>query len=407
MAHQAISSLTMTAGTWIEDFSPLVLEPPLPGGDVTLWGAISKEADGEDPKEYQWMIENQTQITVTSGEDMDTTETEMTFASGELAAAGVRAGAMLVNATDRTKVEVILVSSVDSATSCTVVRDQGGFVSGSGGGTTGETHTSGDVFEIIGYLNWEGSSVTKTDYFAKRDRSHDQNYYSLLDDWTQISASDMAREYRGSSPDNWGYQVKGLVTRLERQFERHLLYSPQVARAAGQRGSMGGLMWYARLAAAATAGSYITTAEDFSYEVWDDSVKYIWKKNGDKPMDLVTIMGVDEAQTIPYIHESAMRMEYGNENVRGMYANTLQSTVRNQRVPIIISETFPANAFMTVNLKAFRIHFLKGRALRIYNKAVGEGLDDYQASRYLSEMTLEAQRTTENCYFHTGLTFNR
>lgn len=407
MAHQDISSLSMTAGTWVEDFSPLVLEPPIPGGDITLWGAISKEADGTDPKEYQWMVEAQTQLTLTSGEAMDTTETDMTFASGELAAAGARAGAMIVNATDRTKKEVILISSVDSATVCTVVRDYGGHVSGSGGGTTGEAHTSGDVFEIIGYLNWEGSSVVKTDYFAKRDRSHDQNYYSLLDDWTMISASDMVREYRGSSPDNWGYQVRGLVTRLDRQFERHLLYSPQKARAAGERGSMGGLMWYARLAAATTAGSYVTTAADFTYEIWDDSVKYLWKKNGDKPMDLVTIMGVDAAQTVPYIHESAMRMEYSNENVRGMYANTLQSTVRNQRVPIVISEVFPTSAFMTINLKALRIHFLKGRALRIYSKGVGEGLDDYQASRYLSELTLEAQRPTENIYYRSGVTFSR
>lgn len=407
MAHQSIYTGDMTAGTWIEDFSPLVLEPPIPGGDITLWGAISKEADGTDPKEYQWMVENQTQLTLTANDELTTTETDITFAAGEIAAAGLRAGALLIDSSDRTKVEVILVSSVDSSTVATVVRDYGGHVSGSGGGTTGETHAAAAVYEIIGYLNWEGSSVTKTDYFAKRDRSHDQNYYSLLDDWTMISASDMVREYRGSSPDNWGYQVRGLVTRLDRQFERHLLYSPQKARASGERGSMGGLMWYARLAAASTAGSYVTTATDFSYEVWDDSVKYLWKKNGDKPLDLVTIMGVDAAQTIPYIHESAMRMEYSNENVRGMYANTLQSTVRNQRVPIIISEVFPTSAFMTVNLKAFRIHFLKGRALRIYSKPVGEGLDDYQASRYLSELTLEAQRTTENIYYRSGVTFNR
>lgn len=167
-------------------------------------------------------------------------------------------------------------------------------------------------------------------------------------------------------------------------------------------------MWYARLAAATTAGSYVTTTVNpFTYETWDDGVKYLWQKNGDQQPSLVTIMGMDAAQTIPYIHESAMWMEYRTENIRGMYANTLQSTITAQRIPIMVSEVFPSSAFMIVNLDAIRVHFLEGRALLVYSKEVGEGLDDFRAARYLSEMTLEVQRSTENIYYHSGVTFSR
>jgi hypothetical protein len=407
MAHQSWWTGDATAGTWQADFSPLVLAPPIPGGELTLWGAIGKLADGTDPDKLQWVVEAQNQLTVKAGEAMDTTETDWTFAAGELAAAGVRAGALLK---DPASAEIILVTSVDSATNCTVVRDYGGFISGAPGGTTGEAHAdAAQLYDIIGYLNFQGSSVAKTDYFSKRNRTLSENYYSLLDDWTQLSASDLVREYRGSSPDNWGYQIRGLQARLERIFERHLLYSPpKQPTTSAIRGSMGGLIWYAKLAAATTAGSFVHgSSTPFTYEIWDDSVKYIWKKNGGRLPALVTIMGADAAQTIPYIHDSAQRMEYANETVRGMYANTLMSTQGGVRVPILISETFPTGAFMTVNLNSIRIHFLKGRAFLIYSKKEGEGMDDYRAARYLSEMTMEAQRPTENIYFYDGLTFSR
>lgn len=405
MAHQSWYTGDATAGTWQADFSPLVLQPPIPGGELTLWGAVGKLVDGKDPDKLQWVVEEQNQLTVTGNDDLTTTETDLTFAAGELAAAGVRAGALLK---DPASAEIILVSSVDSSTLCTVVRDYGGFVSGSGGGTTGTTHAAAAVYDIIGYLNFEGSSVDKTKYFSTRDRALAENYYSLLDDWTQMSASDLVREYKGSSPDNWGYQIRGLQTRLERIFERHMLFSPQKQRSSTERGSMGGLMWYATLAAQTTAGAYVQgSSTPFTYEIWDDSIKYIWKKNGGRLPSLVTIMGADEAQTIGYIHDSAMRMEYANENVRGVYANTLMSTQGGIRVPILISETFPANAFMTVNLNALRIHYLEGRAFLVYAKKEGEGLDDYRAARYLSEMSMEVQRPTENIYYYNGLTFSR
>jgi hypothetical protein len=65
----------------------------------------------------------------------------------------------------------------------------------------------------------------------------------------------------------------------------------------------------------------------------------------------------------------------------------------------------PSDSFAILNTKAFRVHFLEGRGLMVYNQPLGHGLDDKVAQRWISEMTLECQRPTENLYFHDNVTF--
>lgn len=406
MAQRSIWTGDATANTFEQDFSSLVLAPPLPGGELTLWRAVSKAADGTEPTKFEWIEEELSQITVELGAALTTNGTAATFAAGEISAAGLRAGALLANATDTTKVEVILVSSVDSATSATIVRDYGGFVSGGGGGTTGQTHSNGDKLRVIGYLNWEGSDVVEGTYdqFVKRDRTPAYNYYSIVDDWTQISGSDMVRVYRGEHPDNWSYQVEGVLQRLERQFEWKLLRSPQVQRTASQRGSMGGILWYVTQ----TAGShYVTTAANFSYEVVDDGLLYLYNRNGLDDIDPVMIVPPAGAQAAAYIHESAMRGTYSSENVRGLQATMFKSTLTGKTVPIVINQGLPSDSFLIVNMRALRVHFLQGRGLKMYDQPLGELLKDYRRQRWLSELTLEFQRVADNCYYHNNVTWVR
>jgi len=401
-----------TANTWIQDFSPLVLMPPLPGAEIAVWPIIPKMIDGTEPTKLEWIEEELSQITVSGTEGSgdgwnSTTDATWDFTSGQCAKAGLRVGALLKNYTDKTKKEVVLVTAISGDT-VTVTRDYGGFVSGSGGGTTGEAHGVSDVFEIIGYLNPEGSTVTTTDNKVKRDRTPCYNYYSLLDDWDSISASDMVRTYRGSTPDNWGYQMDGLKQRLDRQFEKHLIHSPRVARSSTAYGSMGGLMWYATQTTGASGNSYVTTADTFDYEVFDDAMKYLYEKGTlDGSHDIVCLMPPAGVQAAAYIHASAQQGEYISETVRGLRCTTLMSTITGDRIPLVPSNNIPSDSFMLLNLNAVRIHFLKGRALSVYNSAVGEALNDYQAARLVSEMSLEFQRPVENCYLHTGITYSR
>lgn len=405
MAHQSIYTGDATANTYKDDFSALVMRPPLPGGELTFWNMIPKMADGTEPTRYDWTEEELTQITLALGEDLDTTETEVTFAAGEIEAAGLRAGAILANATDTasTSIENILVTSVDSSTSVTVTRNYGDLTGDTEG--TGQAHTSGDDLRIIGYLNYEGSSVAKTDHFAKRDRSNQYNTYSLVDDRTFITGSDMVRIYRGNYPSNWAYQVEGIVTRLERQMEWHALRSPRVARSSTARGSMGGLIWWIKQG---TSGSHDPTASiTFSYEAVDDGLYYLYNQNGLDGITPVLVVPPTGAQAAAYIHESAQRMDYGNEFMRGLRCTQFMSTLTGQMVPVVISQSLPSDAFLILNLQATRVHFLEGRGMKVYSKELGDEMDDFQGQRWVSELTLEFQRPVDNCYYHTGVTYTR
>ena len=404
MAHQSWYTGDATSNTFQDDFSALVLAPPLPGAELTFYNMLAKAADGTEPTRYDWIEEELSQITLTTAEALDTTETDITFSAGEIAAAGLRAGAILANATDNSSdsIENMLVTSVDNSTTCTVVRNYGD-ITGSGEGT-GQAHTSGDKLRIVGYLNFEGSSATKTDYFVKRDRTNQYNTYSLVDDWTQITGSDMVRIYRGSHPDNWSYQVQGLIQRLERQFEWQLLRSPRVARSSTARGSMGGVIWWAKN----TTGSHVvTTSETFDYEKVDDGLLYLYNQNGLDSINPVLVVPPTGAQAAAYIHESAMRMEYMSETVRGLQTNSFMSTLTGKRVPVVISQSLPDDTFLILNLQAVRVHFLQGRALKVYTKPLGQELDDFQAQRWISELTMEFQRPADNCYYHTNVSYTR
>lgn len=411
MAHLSLNTLDFTTGTWQQDFSAVVLAPPVPGGELTFWNILPKAADGFEPNKFEWVEEELTPVSCALGEDLDTTETEITMESADaVKVAGIRAGALLVNGTTTTKKEVIKVNGVSGAV-LSVTRDYGGFVSGSGGGTTGETHTSGDIMKLMPSHQFEGSGINSSDLFPYRDRSLAYNYYSTVDEFTKMTRHDMIRQYRGSQPSNWAYQVQGVIQAIERKADYLVLRSPMVAKAAGQQGSMGGLLWFATQTTGNTSGTYPmydTTSETFTYEVFDDACLGLEVSHGTlRDGNWVLIMPPAGAQVIPYIHESAMRMDYRTENVRGYFANSLQTTVSGQRIPVVISAAIPSDAFMLLNMQAVKLHYLRGSALRVYNKPLGDNLDDYVAQRWISDMTLEVQRPLDNMVYHTGLTYSR
>lgn len=411
MGHLSLNTLDFTTNTWQQDFSTRCLVPPVPGNELVFWDVVPKAVDGTEPDKYEWVEEELTPITCACAEAIDTTETTITMSSAaDVAKAGIRPGAMIVNITDSTTDEVMLVTAVSGA-DLTVVRDYGGFVSGSGGGVTGVTHSSGDVFQLMPTHQFEGSSIANTDPFPYRDRSTAYNYYSLIDEFTKVAGTDLVRQYRGNYPSNWAYQVDGVVQALNRKSEFLLLRSPRVQRTSTARGSMGGLIWQITQATGATSGTYPaydTTSETFSYEIFDDACLGVHTTHGTlESGNWVLVMPAAGAQVIPYIHESAMRMDYARENVRGYFANSLMTTVGGKRIPVVVSASIPSDSFMLLNLDAVRVHYLVGRGLRVYNKPLGESLDDYVAQRWISELTLEFQRPTDNCVYHTGLTYTR
>jgi hypothetical protein len=100
MGHLSWYTGDATANTFLQDFSPLVMTPPLPGADIALWPIVGKLADGTEVEKLEWIEEELTQITISGTEGSgdgwnSTTDTEWDFTAGQCAKAGIRAGALL------------------------------------------------------------------------------------------------------------------------------------------------------------------------------------------------------------------------------------------------------------------------------------------------------------------------
>src|SRR3990167_5979065 len=94
---------------------------------------------------HSWMEDSLNANFVTLDESgFDSSETDMTVVS----TTGVRVGTLLKNVSEAGKTEVVQVTLVDSATVLTVVRGYGS--------TTGEAHTTGSTWRIVGHPNQEG-----------------------------------------------------------------------------------------------------------------------------------------------------------------------------------------------------------------------------------------------------------
>ena len=402
MAHTSWYAGDATANTWEQDFSSLVLLPPLPGGELNLWDMISKSVDGTEPTKYEWIEEPNAAVTVTAHAStgaLTTTGTTLNLVAGHGALGALREGSRLIDkAQTGVMREEIYVSSL-STDAATIIRNWNA-TSGSEG--TGVAHAVSAVYEVLAPLNYAGSS--RNTKLTTRNRSTGINAYSLLDIETQIAGSDFARVYRGSTPDNWKYQMDGVIRKFARQQERELLLNKYEAQAAGAEGSMGGLIWFVENEA---ASNLVSTSETFTYEVWDDGMKFLYDNAGDEGLNLVTLVPNSGLQVASYIHDSAMRGEYASATTRGQYVNTLMSTMTGRRVPIIGVPFMPADAFMILDLNAVRVHFLQGRGLLMYQNPKGFNLVDAQAARMLSEMTLEFHNPEYRAYYHYGVTYDR
>ena len=173
-----------------------------------------------------------------------------------------------------------------------------------------------------------------------------------------------------------------------------------------ERGSMGGVRWYVTQTTGASGYSYVTTAETFDYDVFDEGMEYLYNQGSlDGGADIVCLMPPAGVMAASKIHESAMRGEYASETVRGLRCTSLMSSITGDRIPLVPVRNMDSDGFMLLNLNALRVHFLEGLALAVFKKDVGEGLDAFRAARLYSVMSLEFHRPVDNSYFHTGITW--
>jgi len=394
MAHTYFSTLDITSGTEVKDYSPYFYRLPLPGGEAKLWNLLSKREDAQGDV-ITWFEDADIPITFdainTADGDLiaDAGDTNLVFDSGECAAGFMRANMQLRDTTDG-KNEIIQVTTF-TGDSATIVRGIGG--------TSPEIHARAAVWEPIGTVQFQGSGFGTPVGVNRVERT---NTFSILDQQIRLTRSQL-RQIMHAVSDNWTWTLERALRHFERQMERHVLWSYGTTRSnsAGTEvaGNCKGIMDLIK-----QYGSASMQAASFGawkYSAVDNVLMLFYDMGYGDANDLVCLIGAEGVQATAYWNQSAMRTTF-SETTRGLRATHIQSTM-NQTVPLIPVAGL-GNRFIICPLEKLAVRFVD--TLLAYDIKLGEGGNDYAARRFISEFSMEAHDVNKCFYLAEGVTYS-
>jgi hypothetical protein len=321
----------------------------------------------------------------------DGSVTRLDLATGEVAAGFITTGTLLRDKATGSD-EIVLVTAISSE-QLTVTRNW----NGTGAETT---HAASATWEVVGHLNYESSTFGTP---VGRTPTRKENKTAILDTQVKISGTDLARNYY-SIPNYWEWQIAGALERFQRQMERMVIWSANVTRAdtVNVYGSFSGVKDF--ILDNNSALNYNASFGAFSYAAWDDVVKILWE-NGYPDGKFVMLLPATGLQQCAYIHESAFRGDYRGEMVRGLRTTALASTL-GPEIPLIPCSSLQSDEFLILDLSRLKVRFMVGRELVGMDIPFGEAGADYQARRFISELSLEMHNASDAHYWARGVTFS-
>lgn len=386
--HDYLSTLDITNGTQVLDYSSYFYRKPLDGAEAKLWNMVSKREDAQGDY-VTWFEDADIPVTVTAinTADGDLTasdaDTSITLASGQGVGRFCRIGDHLRDIT-ADKREIIKVTAVTDD----VLTIQRGV-----GSSSAETHTRAAVWENLGTLQFQGSEQGTP---VGANRVPRTNTMSILDENIKLTRSQLSQIMHAVS-DNWMWTNERALRHYERRWERHMVWSQGVNRSntgsAEEQGSMKGLVDLIDQYGDST-NMIDSTFGTFTYGKWDAVMKKFYDKGYGEDNDLVMLVPSAGKQAAAYIHESALRADYSSETTRGLVADHLLSTL-GQLVPIIPVANIGAR-FIIFPLEKLALRFVD--TLLVYDTVLGHGGNDYAMRRWISEGTLEAHDCSD-CFY--------
>jgi hypothetical protein len=393
-SHSYLSTLDITSGTAVQDYSSYFYRKPLDGGEAKFWNLISKRQDAQGDT-ITWFEDADipTTITAINTADGDLTasadDTNLVVASGEGASRFIRVGQMFRDTTSDGR-EIIKVTAI-TGDSLTIQRGVGN--------SSPEVHTRAAVWALQGTLQFQGSEQGTP---VGANRVARTNTMSILDENIKLTRSQL-RQIMHAVSDNWVWTNERALRHYERQWERHLIWSAGVSRSntdsAEEQGSMKGLIDLIDQYGSATMTN--STFGTFTYGKWDNVMKLFEDKGYDSGTDLVMLVPSIGKQAAAYIHESALRGNYASETTRGLTADHLLSTF-GHLIPIIPVANI-GNRFLIFPLEKVALRFVD--TLLVYDTILGQGGNDYAMRRWISEGTLEAHDCADCFYMAEDVTF--
>ena len=391
-------TLDLTSNTNVYDYSPFFYQKPLPGGECKLWPLLNKREDLRDHtcRWYEDDLLTMNMTALSSGHGAltaDVTDVDLVLASGQGTSRFLRVGDILRDTTAGKK-ELVQVSAISTDT-LTVTRAYG--LTSANGNT--ETHAVSAVWKLVSHLQAEGSTISAGEAVNLTERT---NYTGIIDQTVTMTRSQMRRVLQGGVGDPWQYQVTKALEKYERMMEETVIWSKEAIRTTGPLyGSTAGIK---DLIIDRAGSNYVTTAAQFSYEVFDDACKTLWENGYDEGTPLVLLVPATGKQYCAYIHESAARAPYDSFATKGLKATHLVSTFGHE-VPIIANSHLQSDEFMILNLDLITVRFVD--TMLAYDLPLGTAGTDMAARRFISEFSLEMHNADKAHWYQLGTTFTR
>ena len=327
---------------------------------------------------HSWMEDSLNANTVTLDESgFDSSETDMTFVS----TTPLRIGSLLRNTSEAGKTEVIQVTSVDSATVCTVVRGYGS--------TTGEAHSTGSTWSVINPQQ-EGQDAP-TD--ISKVRTKVSNYTQIFQYGINVSHT-MRSVLQAGVADEFTFQVARRLMEAMRELDASLVGGIKSASAGSDTvyRSMGGILEFANQA----TGNLNTTSEALTLSVVNAMAEQIWNDGGYPNFILV---GGKQKRKISAFDQSTRRSVY-DSTVAGYVVDKVLTDL-GFVLDVIVDPWMPDDTAIVGDINKIRVMPLRGSAMRAEDLAKTGA--SFKAQIY-GEYTAEFRNAIQTLAHHNNLT---
>ena len=348
--------------------------------------SLVNQGESIGAEKYEWLEDTiQDYSSAITAFDTDGDGTGITVAS----TANLLPGSVLrvESSTGASKTEQLLVSSVDSATEITVVRDYGS--------TTGVTLVTGDVLLLVSAPVQKGSQFAEGLNFQS-DVAF--NYTQIFDTTAVVSATDLETMVYGSE-NAIDYQERQNLEMLLRQLNSAMIYGRKIARTSSAKGAMGGLLQFLEDGNVTAVGGALASSQI------NTLLKNMFD-NGATSSNIALVCAPNQAQKISAFDTSgSTNINRDIDDTRtGRYVTNFVGdlpVMGANMARVVVEPNFPKDQLAVVDMDRVSLHALGSRSFT--SKPVNADADGV-SKRITGEYTVKIKNGTKAHGLLTGLT---
>ena len=346
--------------------------------DTDFISVIGISGQAATQTKHSWVEDALNATTITTGGTLTAASGNVAVSASHLAR--ITAGTLLKDRLSG-KTEVVQVTAV-GAVSATITRGYGA--------TSGQTHATGAVWEIIANARPQGMDGPKDE---STTRALKFNFTQIFSKGVNITGTAQAIEHAGVSSED-AYQIDMRLRELKRELDRTAIMGVRAPNdvSGSTYGTMGGVIDFVGFIA---AGNVNGTAETLTPSVINTMAKQVFDDGG--MPDLLLVGGVQK-QKISTFDQEFRRSTLDSR--RAGYTVDEFVTDLGWNLRIVVDRWVPNDVAMVLDSSKLKVVPLKGRAFFLEKLAKTGDSDKWQI---VGEYTMEVRNAAEAHAYHFNL----